>query len=83
MIQTPGGDGIIILEVDEHSHGLGNMKPDSALVPGATPPRCEDDSAYGYAVLCEQRRMMEVVAAMRTNGGNAYNLRFLRHVPSR
>jgi len=70
-------DGVLILEVDEHSHGAHNLKPDND--DNNTRMSCEKDSWF-YNVSCEQRRMLEIVAALRTDG-ELRPIAFLRYNP--
>jgi hypothetical protein len=76
-IQTTDGRSIIILEVDEHSRSLGNLKTEAEV--GGRPIRCDDGTdAWRYSVTCEQRRMLEIVAAMR-KAGEERPITFLRY----
>jgi hypothetical protein len=78
VIQSPEG-GVIILEVDEHSHGQRNLTTDADLASDSL-PTCEIIKAGSYSVSCEQRRMMEVVAALRKDG-EIRPITFLRYNP--
>lgn len=76
IIQSEGG--VLILEVDEHGgHGARNLKPDDGS--SDTLMSCEEDSWF-YNVSCEQKRMLEIVAALRTDG-EVRPIAFLRYNP--
>lgn len=62
------GNALVILEVDEHGHGNLNLTPDKKS-------KCNE-----YSVTCEQSRMTEIVAALKSQG-ETRPIGFIRYNP--